>query len=77
MLILADNDVGGAVAALRYVLESPVWAELAASLNVRFVDFEDLGLARDAPDRLVWETNQAANALLITANRAGGADSLE
>jgi hypothetical protein len=77
MLILADNDVGGAVAALRHALESPDWADVAAVLNLRFVEFEDLGLPRDASDRSVWETCQAIGAMLITANRAGGKNSLE
>src|SRR5262245_56486588 len=77
MLILPDNDVGGAVVALRYVLESAEWAELTGLLELRFREFEDLGLARNASDRAVWQTCQAAGAVLITANRAGGAHSLD
>jgi hypothetical protein len=77
MLILADNDVGGAVAALRYALASPEWTDLSALLNLRFLEFEDIGLPRDAGDQSVWETCQAAEAILITANRAGGQNSLE
>jgi hypothetical protein len=34
-------------------------------------------LSRGAPDRLVWQTCQAAGAVLITGNRAGGPDSLD
>ena len=70
MLILADNDVGGAVTALRRILESAV-------LALRFVEFEDVGLARDASDRAVWQTCQEVGAVLITGNRASGNDSLE
>ena len=33
MLILADNDVGGAVAALRRILESEEWAAFSATLS--------------------------------------------
>ncbi len=77
MLIRADNDVGGAVAALRHALDSPDWADLTAVLNLRFLEFEDPGLARDASDQSVWEACQAAGAMLITANRAGGKTSLE
>ena len=50
MLILADNDVGGAVAALRYVLTSAEWVEFTTILDLRFVTFADVGLSRDASD---------------------------
>jgi hypothetical protein len=76
MLILADNDVTGAVAVLRRILESDDWREYAELLDVRFLSFEDLGLPRSAPDRDVWLACQQAGALLITANRAGGAGPL-
>jgi hypothetical protein len=59
MLILADNDVGGAVTALRRILESAEWAEFSATLALQFIAFADVGLARDASDRLVWDTCQA------------------
>jgi hypothetical protein len=53
MLILADNDVGGAVEALRRILESMEWAAFSAMLDLRFIEFIDVGLARDASDPLV------------------------
>ena len=53
MLILADNDVGGAVMALRHVLESAAWVEYAAMLDLRFVTFAELDWPRDAPDERV------------------------
>ena len=77
MLVVADNDVIGAVSCLRHILESEDWAEYLSDLGVWFTTFEELGLARDAPDKLVWLTCQNAGALLITANRAGDADSLD
>jgi hypothetical protein len=77
MLILADNDVGGAVAALRRVLESEEWAEFSATLALRFVEFVDVGLTRDASDRVVWQTCQEVGAVLITGNRTSGDASLE
>lgn len=43
MLILADNDVGGAVAARRRIVESDEWAEFSATLDLRFVEFADVG----------------------------------
>ncbi len=77
MLILADNDVGGAVMTLRRILESKEWAEFASALNLRFGEFENVGLARDASDRMVWQTCQEVGAVLITGNRTSGAKSLE
>jgi hypothetical protein len=77
MLILADNDVGGAVAALRRVLESEEWVEFTVLLDLHFIEFADVGLARDASDRTVWDTCQAVGAVLITGNRASGSESLE
>ena len=77
MLILADNDVGGAVAALRRILESEEWAEFSAILTLRFVEFVDVGLTRDASDRVVWQTCQEVGAVLITGNRTSGDASLE
>jgi hypothetical protein len=77
MLILADNDVGGAVAALRHVLESVEWAAFSAILNLQCIEFFDVGLARDASDPIVWHTCQEMGAVLITGNRASGDASLE
>jgi hypothetical protein len=77
MLILADNDVGGAVAALRRIFESVEWATFSAMLDLRFIEFTDVGLARDASDPLVWHTCQEVGAVLITGNRASGDASLE
>jgi hypothetical protein len=77
MLVLADNDVGGAVAAMRRILESAENATWLEILRVSFTDFESLGLSRDATDRDIWQTCQAADAVLVTGNRSGGPDSLD
>jgi hypothetical protein len=53
---MADNDVGGAVAVLRRILESADHAAWLAILDVAFTDFESLGLPRDAADRIAWQT---------------------
>jgi hypothetical protein len=51
------------------------WLDLVA---VRFVLFEEVGLADDANDRVVWRCAQAQEMILITANRSmKGEDSLE
>jgi hypothetical protein len=62
MLVVADNDVIGAVGRLRRVLESDEWAEYVSDLAVRFSTFDELGLAQ-APDRLVWQTCQNSHAM--------------
>jgi hypothetical protein len=54
--------------------ENAPWLEI---LGVSFTDFESLGLPRDATDRDVWQTCQAADAVLVTGNRSGGPDSLD
>jgi hypothetical protein len=54
MLVLADNDVGGAVAVLRRILESPENAVALEILRVAFTDFESLSVPRNAADRPVW-----------------------
>lgn len=77
MRVLSDNDVLGAVAVLRSLLESAEWAEWVRGLDLEFLSFEDLGLAPDATDRAVWVAAQDAGAILITGNRSGGPESLE
>jgi hypothetical protein len=77
MLVLADNDVTGAVNAIRHVLESSEWRSYTKLVGVEFTCFEDLGLPRSALDRAVWQPVQGVDAVLITANRAGDADSLD
>jgi hypothetical protein len=53
MLVMADNDVGGAVEVLRRILESADNAALLEILGVAFTNFESLGLPRVASDRIV------------------------
>ena len=77
MLVMADNDVGGAVDLLRRILESADNVALLEILGVVFTNFESLGLPRDASDRIVWLTCQAVNVVLITGNRSSGSGSLE
>ena len=73
MLILAD---GGVVApsALRRILD--LRSGQNSQLALRFVEFADL-VARDASDRVVWQTCQEVGAVLMTGNRASGDNSLE
>jgi hypothetical protein len=76
--IIADNDSGGQFGALLDVLSSDEWRELWQGLGLALATFESLGLARDAPDALVWDACQANGVLLVTGNRNDdGPESLE
>ena len=66
MLVMADNDVIGAVSALRQLIESAAWRDLAVGISLTFIDFESLSLAPTASDREVWQACQAADVVLIT-----------
>ena len=77
MLILTDNDVIGAVRAVRRILESPEGVELPATLELEFIALKDVELPADAPDVTVWQRSQEVGALLITGNRSSGEGSLD
>ena len=77
MRILTDNDMIGAVSALRRLLESPAWVDVTAALALQFLQLQDVGLPIDAPDGDVWQRSQDVGALLMTSNRASGAGSLD
>src|SRR5215510_13710793 len=77
MLLLTDNDVIGAVRAFRRILESPEWVDLTATLELQFIELQDVELPRDAPDGAVWQRSQDVGALLITGNRSSGEGSLD
>jgi hypothetical protein len=76
MRIMADNDVIGAVQAVRKLVESAAWRDLAVGVTLTFIDFESLSLLPTASDREVWPACQTADVVLITANRTGGEESL-
>jgi hypothetical protein len=79
MIVLSDNDVRGAVAAFRRILQSPEWADFSQALDLRFAELEDVGLASTSSDREIWTRCQEIGAMLVTANRsrADGPESLD
>jgi hypothetical protein len=77
MRILTDNDVIGAVRVLRRILASPAWVDLTATLELQFMELQDVALPADASDVAVWQRSQEVGALLITGNRASGESSLD
>jgi hypothetical protein len=77
MLVVPDNDIEGCLAVIRHILESTEWVDYLNLVGARFVSFQDLGILHDAPDEEVWQRCQSVGAILVTGNRAGGADSLD
>jgi hypothetical protein len=76
--ILADNDVQRHVERLCQIFESSGWRDIWEALGYTVHTFESLGLARDAPDRVVWQECQRREVVLITGNRNDdGPDSLQ
>jgi hypothetical protein len=76
--ILLDNNIEGHLKHLLPVWLSPYWREEWASLALTVHDFEQLGLARNVPDSVLWQICQDLEIVLVTANRNDkGPDSLE
>jgi hypothetical protein len=75
---MGDNDIQGQFDELMQILLSPPWREIWDSLGLSVETFETMGLAREAPDVVVWQTCQSRQVLLVTGNRNNeGPDSLE
>lgn len=77
MQVLADHGVIGQVRILWLFLETSDWRVWLEALDLRLLSFGDVGLRADAIDRMVWLAAQEADAVLITANRNGGPNSLD
>lgn len=79
MLRLAfDVNIEGYLDDLLRELQSETWRDLWQALDVQVATFEELGLARNAPDSVVWSVCQRTQTVIVTANRnAKGDDSLE
>ena len=76
--LMADNDVEGQFRRLIDILMNGTWADTWSRLNVSLETFETLGLAREASDRVIWQTCQRHGVILFTGNRnQEGPDSLE
>jgi hypothetical protein len=76
--LVADNDVEGHLEALHQYLLTPAWKGIWDDLGLSVETFATLGLPRNSPDRLIWETCQARQLMLVTGNRNDdGPDSLE
>lgn len=75
MNFLVDHNLRGHSIVLAGCLAASGWLDL---ISIRFVLFEEVGLAAKSDDRVVWWYAQANRLILITANRSmKGKDSLE
>jgi hypothetical protein len=75
MNFLIDHNLRGHSLILSGCLVASGWLDL---VSIRFVLFEEVGLAMESDDRLVWRFAQANQLILLTANRSmKGKDSLE
>ena len=75
MNFLVDHNLRGHSVILAGSLAASGWLDL---ISIRFVLFEEVGLADTSNDRVVWQYAQANQMILITANRSmKGENSLE
>lgn len=76
--IMADNNVQGHLDAICRFLQSKSWKQYWDNTQVVVVRFTDVGLEDNSSDRLVWQTCQNHDIVLLTGNRnQKGPDSLE
>jgi predicted nuclease of predicted toxin-antitoxin system len=75
MNFLVDHNLRGHSVVLAGSLAASGWLDL---ISIHFVLFEEVGLAVNSSDRVVWRCAQANEMILLTANRSmKGKDSLE
>ena len=76
--LLIDVNLDGHALLLDRRLRTSAWLEFYASLDLRLLHFEDVGLDRSTKDEAVWQFCQDHGYFLLTANRnQDSADSLE
>lgn len=76
--LLIDANLDGHAELLDMRLRSQTWRELRDHLDIQFLHFEQVGLARTTTDDVVWRLCQQKGYYLLTANRNLEAeDSLE
>jgi hypothetical protein len=76
--LLADANIEGHIARLVARMQSETWREFWDYLELRCLTFQDVRLARDASDAVIWGHCQQHQILLLTNNRNDdGQESLE
>lgn len=75
MNFLIDHNIEGYAILLLGTITAGSWVKI---VPIEFVMFEQVGLAVNASDRVVWNFAQTNQMILLTANRSmKGIDSLE
>jgi hypothetical protein len=75
MKFLIDHNIRGQAKLLLSSIANQGWLDV---LEIEFITFEEIELAIDSSDRVVWRLAQTTQMILLTANRsAKGEDSLE
>jgi hypothetical protein len=69
LTILLDENIDGYGEYLSQFVFSSTWSDISTLLEVRIVNFEDVGLAKGSPDEQVWEFCQQQRFYLLTDNR--------
>jgi hypothetical protein len=67
--LLVDANMDGHAQLLDMRLRTETWRELRDHLDIRFLNFEQAGLDRNAKDNQVWALCQEKGYYLLTANR--------
>ena len=75
MIFLVDHNIEGQAKLLWETILAEGWLDW---ITIRFVTFEEVKLAIESSDRLVWRFAQEHQMIILTANRKmKGEDSLE
>ena len=75
MIFLIDHNLKGHSVVFFGTIANQGWLDLVA---IQFVTFDEMGLAIDSDDRVVWRIAQEHQMILLTASRSmKGKDSLE
>ena len=76
--ILADINIQGHVDSLVVLMRAEPWKLFGDHLQLGYFHFDDVGLVRESPDSLIWQTCQSLELVLLTENRNDdGPESLE
>ena len=76
--LLADINIQGHVDHLVVLAQAEPWKDFWDYLQLTNFRFDDVGLARESLDSLIWQTCQSLELVLLTENRNNdGPDSLE
>ena len=67
--LLADINIRGHVNSLVVLMKAEPWKEFWDHLQLEYFQFRDVGLVRESPDSLIWETCQRLELILLTDNR--------